>query len=115
MAYITVRHLTREDFRDMGCIFDDDKRLAYAREVLKNNNYERVADMNLGGSSSTILEDAYRLTNSIDTAWYENVDLLVAEGFQDGCRSTSVGDIVQLAGESYMVAGCGFRHIDMEV
>ena len=114
MNYITVRHLPRDLFRDMSCTFNDDKRLEIAKEALRNNNYVRVADLVLGGSLSDIKNQAYELTNSIDRPWYMNRDIQVSEQAQAGVRSTSVGDIIQVAGESYMVAGCGFKHIDLE-
>lgn len=114
MAYVTVRQLNDKDSREMSCIFDDDKRLAYATEVFFNNDYRRVADLQLGGPLGGVLNEAYYLTNSVDTAWYETTreDIQVEEIVKKGCRSTSVGDIIQVAGETYMVAGSGFRHIE---
>jgi hypothetical protein len=116
MASVTVRHLDDKDYREMSCIFDEDKRVAFAKEVIKNNNYIRVADLELGGPLGGILNEAYFLTNSVDTSWYktDREDIIVAEGFEGGCRSTSIGDIIQVAGETYMVASVGFKHIDME-
>jgi len=114
MAYVTVRHLDDKDFGNMCCKFDDTKRLEYAKEVLRNNNYKRVSDIVLSGSLGAILNEAYFLTNSVDFAWYENTDIDVKKRASKGCRSTSIGDIIQVAGESYMVASVGFKHIDLE-
>ena len=112
MAYTTIRHLPNKEFREMSNIFDEEKRLAYATKCLENNLYERVADAVLGGSLTEILNEAFEITNSVVGPWYENTDLMVPSELREGCRSTSVGDIIQIAGESYMVAGCGFTYIE---
>jgi len=43
------------------------------------------------------LEEAFRLTNSIDAAWYENPEVRALVG---PTRSTSVGDVVVLSDET---------------
>ena len=112
MATVTVRHLNSNDRREMDDIYSDNKRLEYATKIFKDNRYERVADLELGGSLGAILNESYYFTNSIESVWYENEDIQVAEGFEEGCRSTSIGDIIQIAGESYMVAGDGFKYME---
>lgn len=60
------------------------------------------------------LEDAYRLTNSIHDAWYasDNSFIDVDPLAQEGCRSTSVGDIMQNGnGEVWVVANFGFTQL----
>jgi hypothetical protein len=112
---ITIRHLPRETYRDMSCIYDDEQRARFAKEELKNNNYIRVADIELIDENiDKSLSLAYELTNSIDSAWYDNADIDVANNAKEGCRSTSVGDIIQIQGKSYMVAGCGFIEISKD-
>jgi len=69
--------------------------------------------MVLGGSISSICEDAYKLTNSIQHPWYKNTDIQVNENVQNGCRSTSIGDVIQIAGESYVVMSIGFKHLNI--
>ncbi len=113
---LTVRHLTKEATRDISCIFEDDKRLEFAQDQLKHNNYIRVADIEGRHAVESIdvwLEEAYKLTNSIDSAWYETNSSFVDVSVEalKGCRSTSIGDIVQIQGVSYMVASCGFLQI----
>ena len=51
------------------------------------------------------LEDAFRLTNNIDSAWTDNEG--VSPTFQSR-RSTSVGDIMTKDGKRFMVASVGF-------
>ncbi len=111
MAYVTVRQLNDEDFRRMNDTFGSENQIELAKEVLKRNDYIRVADMVLGGSLQDIRNEAYELTNSIYDVWYSNKDIQVAEQASKGCRSTSTGDIIQVAGESYMVASIGFVYL----
>ena len=58
--------------------------------------------------STNDLEEAFKLTNSIDRAWYDNPDVIV----ERPSRSTSVGDfMVTDDGKWYMVDGVGFLRI----
>ena len=68
----------------------------------------------MGGTLNKVLNQAYELTNSIDTSWFKNVDIWVSEKAQKGCRSTSVGDVIVVNDAPYMVAGCGFTYIGEE-
>jgi len=112
MAYVTVRHLVGEDRRNMTCIYNEDERIAYTKDALKDNRYERVVDLELGGSLLDILEEAFKLTNSVYNPWYLNKDISTDNKTRKGCRSTSVGDVVQVNGETYMVNAFGFKHIE---
>lgn len=51
------------------------------------------------------LEEAYRLTNTIDTVWWENKGVDTIRG---GYRSTSMGDYMDRDGVVYQVAAVGF-------
>ena len=108
---VTIRHLPREAYRDMRGIYDEDERLVFAKDQLTHNNYVRVAEFEVGKDIDNKLSLAYELTNSIQNAWYENPNINVSEEAKDGCRSTSIGDLIQIDGRSYMVAGCGFTEI----
>lgn len=56
------------------------------------------------------LEHAFKMTNSIDDAWWNNEG--VTKMFPDkGCRSTSVGDHVLVGGSKYLCAGAGWEII----
>lgn len=55
------------------------------------------------------LELAFEATNSIDYHWSENEGVTTDD--QDSKRSTSVGDIVWMGYEIYMVQNCGFKLI----
>ena len=59
--------------------------------------------------ATTDLNTAYRLTNTIDNYWWENDR--VSPCFEgEGCRSTSVGDVMKLGTDEYfVVASCGFE------
>ena len=107
---VTIRHLPKEAYRDMSCIYNEDERVAFAKDQLIHNNYLRVAEF-YADEDEKYLSIAYELTNSIQTPWYESPYLQVANSAKEGCRSTSIGDIIQVEGRSYMVAGCGFTEI----
>ena len=76
-----------------------------------------------GLNTDDLLNTIYRLTNSIDHAWYENPDLELAIHVNDGegARSTSCGDFIVLKGEgesideTYQVATVGFRKVEAMV
>ena len=57
------------------------------------------------------LEHAFKMTNSIDDAWWNNEG--VTSMFPDkGCRSTSVGDAILVGGSKYMCDGAGWSRVD---
>lgn len=110
---VTVRHLSKEASSTFSSIESADERLAFAKDQLIHNNYFRVADISckVAVESVTVwLEEAYALTNSVDSPWFMTdisaVD--VERSALNGCRSTTMGDIIQIQGNSYMVAEFGF-------
>ena len=96
--------------RDMSCYRGE----KLARLVLANlDKYKTVADVpQVSAIAMKNLENAYRLTNTVEQAWFENPEIYVAEIAQNGCRSTSVGDIIEFAGVTYMVDGYGMLCLD---
>ena len=66
----------------------------------------------------TALDAAYRDTNTIDRRWWENenVEMVGPAKLAGGCRSTSVGDRIEVemddgATELYEVSPIGFSRI----
>ena len=114
---VTIRHLPREAYRDMSCIYDENERLQFAKEQLKNNNYVRVAEFEPLNDSSIdeLLSIAYEITNSLQESWYLSGETVVSEIAKGGCRSTSVGDIIQIRGASFMVDSFGFTELRKKV
>ena len=71
---------------------------------IENLFYNHVANVD-----STSLDHVFMLTNSIDEYWGENVGV---EDLTTGCRSTSVGDIIEdNAGAKFLVCDLGFKEI----
>lgn len=82
-----------------------------AKNMFKAGQYDKVAVV-----KSNDLEDAFKLTNNIDQPWVQNDNLLFpCPRPHDGYRSTSVGDLMQRGQEYFIVAGFGFRKIELEI
>jgi hypothetical protein len=76
-------------------------------------NYTMVAIIDPNESGEPVsLDDAYRLTNHIDRAWWENEG--VNRVGSEPRRSTSVGDVIFRNGTPYRVASFGFDEIRKE-
>ena len=61
-------------------------------------------------SATDKLERAFKLTNSIDDAWWNNKE--VTKMFDgDGCRSTMVGDMVLIGTEKFKCEPNGWSKI----
>ena len=61
-----------------------------------------------------VLDDIYRLTNSITDPWIKNKEI-VEHAEIDKCRSTSVGDLIEIGGQFNIVKDFGFTGIHMPV
>jgi hypothetical protein len=113
---ITVLHAnnTRDSFF-FG--HDDIYSIADAKQAWLAGDYDYVASLNLYD-----LDDAYQVTQNIATSWIKSerdwisghkaVGYVAAE-FDDGARSSSVGDIFLISNEdgqteAWIVASCGF-------
>ena len=57
------------------------------------------------------LELAFKLTNSIDYAWWENKEVTPMFPDKEGCRSTSVDDMVLIGAEKYVCKNQGWGKI----
>lgn len=58
------------------------------------------------------LELAFRLTNSIDYAWWENKEVTPTFPDKGGCRSTSVDDMVLIGTEKYICSRAGWKKVE---
>ena len=57
------------------------------------------------------LELAFKLTNSINYAWWENKEVTPMFPDKEGCRSTSVGDMVLVGTEKYVCVSTGWKKV----
>ena len=57
------------------------------------------------------LELAFKLTNNIDCGWWENEEVTPMFQDKEGCRSTSVGDMVLIGTEKYVCENVGWEKI----
>lgn len=78
-------------------------------------NYELVAEAKVSVDAPAvpvqILEEAFRLTNNIDSSWVENEGVTLVSDMRGGRRSTSMGDVVSVAGIAYVCAPMGWQQI----
>ncbi len=60
------------------------------------------------------LEEAWRLTNTIEAPWYAGAQVVMDPQFAKGCRSSSAGDIFEMPDSSHhLVVAFGFQLIDI--
>jgi len=57
------------------------------------------------------LEYAFKMTNSIDDAWWNNKGV-TAMFPEKGCRSTSVGDMILVGGSKFKCDDTGWSRVD---
>ena len=58
------------------------------------------------------LELAFELTNSIEYAWWENEEVTPMFPDKEGCRSTSVDDMVLIGTEKYVCKKQGWEKLN---
>ena len=61
------------------------------------------------------LDDAYCLTNSIESGWYQNHGIEAHLSGAKSLRSTSVGDVIEKDGVFHVVCAMGFETLDATV
>lgn len=71
----------------------------------KPANYVLAAEVQCNG-----LEDAFRLTNTIDSFWFAGNQV---KALNDQKRSSSMGDIFEMDGKYYICARFGFEEIEL--
>jgi|SRR5271157_1910070 len=77
----------------------------------KISDYALMADVD-----TESLEGAYALTNNIDRPWIYNHGVKFYGSLQhvfEGCRSTSVGDVLYHLGNFYVVDSIGFKRVEV--
>jgi hypothetical protein len=68
--------------------------------------YTKVAEI-----AADDLEDAFRMTNSIDRPWWQVADVALMTGGRVGARSSSVGDVFEIEGVANRIASDGFEEV----
>lgn len=109
----------------MIIVYHNEDFINYQIEHLEQTGERRIIEARVTPVAiveSDSMDDAYRLTNTIDEAWDKNegVRALGRVGqsgkiIVSGLRSTSVGDILMTSdGEFYIVESAGFRKLNDE-
>ena len=107
MKKVKVKHLTREAFRNASCIFDDNKRMKFIKN-LDQDDFVTVLETTFGDDIT--LDYIYHVTNSANHLW---TDIFSNAQLPQGrkIRSTSPGDLVVIDDATYMVASFGFKRL----
>lgn len=79
---------------------------AAIKELLNLSMYRKVAEIRTDD-----LEQAYKLSNSIDYYWGENAEVTL---LNEKNKSSSVGDIFVQDNKGYVVATMGFNELSQE-
>lgn len=102
----SIFHITPISVLDTHAIFDIALTKSYVSilGLLASGRafYKKVADID-----SENLEEIFYLTNSIDEPWTKQSRRV--KSFFESCRSTSVGDIVEVHGKFFLVCAFGFK------
>jgi len=86
-----------------------DELLAFVNE--NKHDFTVVANpvMEFHEDAVDVLNEIYRLTNSVDYAWYDcEKSKPTKKTKQNGCRSTSIGDVIEIDNQQYLVDSFGF-------
>jgi hypothetical protein len=75
------------------------------RDFMLGGQYAHVADV-----EAVSLDQVYKLTNTIDSPWYENPEVTI-KGQKPGYRSTDVGDIIVHNDTAYCCAPFGWQQL----
>jgi len=96
-----IKVLHNKNFLNFALCFDE-------KELLEKITNMPMTDLTeVAHVDTDNLDEAFRLTNHIDSDWSTNEKVAtIAKS-----RSTSVGDILQLNGQFWMVANIGFVKI----
>jgi hypothetical protein len=125
MAKIAIYHMTQKAFRD-GLDMAGRKEPIIASmmviEGVKHNGYGYCGRLKIdttGQSAETVtdflLDEAWRLTNNIDTSWTENEEVIYDRGGGQGQRSSMVGDVFWIGyDQAYVVGSFGFIKLSDE-
>ena len=115
---VVVLHLSRRADRPqrLGAMmgFDADEHAAHCARLLALGLYDPVAVVD-----TEDLDYAYEATNTVGVQWYLPAVCASARvrycGPPEGCRSTSVGDVLYAGDKFHVVASFGFTDVTQQV
>ena len=109
---VEIKHSPKGALGEFSFTSDDSKLTELVNKHLAS--YVTVANPFIEGDIDSILSAAYKITNSEDTAWYENVEAYPTSSASKGCRSTSIGDLIIVDDTTYIVSNYGFIKLELE-
>ena len=97
---------------DFSLLRTSKEKIEFTSNLIKQDSFDTVAIITSSGTISDILAEAWRLTNTIDEPWFKNQNISVAEKYQNSCRSSSIGDIIVIGNDTYIIDTIGFISIN---
>lgn len=116
---VTIHHLNWDKCtdREMRLTITCDGQIGAMLIAMIEGKYDHVANVDVKEAvNSDALEVAYMMTQNIDDSWLKNDRVNPSSKVLEagGCKSSSVGDVFEIAGRFYAVAGCGFEELTLE-
>ena len=111
--FVTIRHLPQKHMRNMRRATEIEG-LEIAKEVYRNNEYIRVADIEIDSNKTAdVLDYAFNITNSKYIPWFKTEidEMTIADGAKTDCRDTMIGDLIQINGKTFVVLTNSFEDI----
>lgn len=87
-----------------------------SKGVLEEKNYVYNARVKIDETGKTVdqlLEECFRLTNSVETPWVQNEEIVFSGAERQ--RSSMVGDIFVVMQKPYIVSSFGFTALDDKI
>lgn len=106
------------DDREMRLTITCDGNIGTMFKALIEGKYDHVAVVTTSRTDDIEgqLEVAYMKTQNLESKWIDNLDVEVTEAVREkgGCKSSSVGDVFEIDGQFFAVAGCGFEELTLD-
>lgn len=102
--------------REMRLTITCDGQIGAIMRAMIDGKYDHVANLSVNRvDAEDALEVAYMMTQNIESAWIHNEGVFATSEVLErgGCKSSSVGDVFEIKGKFYAVAGVGFEELTL--
>jgi len=114
--FVTIRHLPQKELDNLNGLSEMEK-VQKAKEYFRNNEYIKVADVEMDSNKlQEILDEAVTISTSQEKPWYtKRIPGLFIHNLEEknklGCRDTTIGDLIQINGKTFVVLANSFKDI----